>query len=147
MESGTALHCVAFADHHKIAQILVDAGADLDAKDDLDRTPLHQAALCGAHRTVAVLVRAPVGVLELQRAAEAVANLIGRPAPTGRAMPASSSRAAAVSAASRAFGRARSASQVRAGWEKALELLRARLDELAAEELGSSCDRPGADRD
>ena len=42
--SGTPLHLVAILGHKEVAELLVDAGADVNAKDGGGWTPLHFAA-------------------------------------------------------------------------------------------------------
>ncbi|OCK79033.1 ankyrin, partial [Lepidopterella palustris CBS 459.81] len=51
----TALHVAARTGNEKIAQLLVEQGADLGAVDENGRTPLHQAAEAG-NKAVALLL-------------------------------------------------------------------------------------------
>jgi len=52
MNGWTPLHMAAQAGHEAVAQVLLAAGADKDAKDRGGLTPLHRAAICG-HKAVA----------------------------------------------------------------------------------------------
>jgi ankyrin repeat protein len=54
----TTLHLAAGLGHAMIAQLLVDAGADVEATDSLGRTALYYAAVNGHADTVAVLLSA-----------------------------------------------------------------------------------------
>lgn len=53
-ESRTPLHYASGFDHADIAQMLVDEGAQLEAKDIKGNTPLHYAAGYGRARLVCV---------------------------------------------------------------------------------------------
>ena len=47
-DSGeTPLHCAALWGRYEIAQLLIDAGANVNAQDDQGSTPLHEAARTG----------------------------------------------------------------------------------------------------
>ena len=57
-EKSELLHRAAFNNHPAIAQILIEAGADIEAKDDDDRTTLHDAAIWGGIDVMRVLLQA-----------------------------------------------------------------------------------------
>ena len=54
----TALHFAAVCPQSDALQVLIDAGADIDAKDDQGQAPLHYASRSGQVANVAALVRA-----------------------------------------------------------------------------------------
>ena len=58
----TALHCAAEANRAADAQVLIDAGADIETKDSLGRSPLVCACEEGAIDTAKILVGAGAGV-------------------------------------------------------------------------------------
>lgn len=53
---GTALHKAVSMRCHKVCQVLVDAGADVDARNSAAATPLHRAAEDGASDILALLL-------------------------------------------------------------------------------------------
>jgi ankyrin repeat protein len=53
----TPLHCAAYQKQDKAVKLLLDAGADLDARGDHGRTPLHCAAVAGAVETARLLIQ------------------------------------------------------------------------------------------
>ena len=54
--------CPAMWEDPAVCQVFIDAGADIEAKDDLGRSPLHWACRSGALATVKMLVKAGAGV-------------------------------------------------------------------------------------
>ena len=60
--NDTALHLAAQENHTGIAQVLIDAGADIGTKDDRGSSPLHRACHFGALDIVKMLVEAGAGV-------------------------------------------------------------------------------------
>ena len=54
--NGTALHYAIWADYKKVIPLLLEKGADLEARDDYYVTPLHVAAELGDSRTAALLI-------------------------------------------------------------------------------------------
>lgn len=58
--SDTSIHLASGGDYPKITQLLIEAGADLEAKDNNYWTPLHQAAFMGRPKNVKVLIEAGV---------------------------------------------------------------------------------------
>ena len=61
----TSLHCTAFANRSDVAQVLIDAGADIEARNIIGSTPLHCACQGGAHEIVQMLVEAGADVCEV----------------------------------------------------------------------------------
>ena len=61
-DNKTALLCAVEENHTDIAQLLIDAGADMDTKDNEGRSPLHYACIDGALDIVKMLVEAGAGV-------------------------------------------------------------------------------------
>ena len=59
---GTALHWAAHNNHADVVQVLIDAGADIEARDNTGYSPLHFACRSGSLDTVKLLVRAGAGV-------------------------------------------------------------------------------------
>ena len=60
----TALHTAVFKKHSSVVQVLIDAGADIEAKDEEGRSPLHHACACevGELELVTMLVEAGAGL-------------------------------------------------------------------------------------
>ena len=58
----TALHVAVQAKHGDVVQVLIDAGADIDTKDDDGRSPLHLASISGELTTMKMLVKAGADV-------------------------------------------------------------------------------------
>ena len=58
----TALHLAANMKHTDAVQVLIDAGADIDTKNNEGRSPLHSACASGSLDVVKILVRAGAGV-------------------------------------------------------------------------------------
>ena len=58
----TALHCAVQKGHVDVVQVLIDAGADIDAKNEVGRSPLMFASIKGHLDVVKVLVEAGAGV-------------------------------------------------------------------------------------
>ena len=61
-DNNTALHCAVEQKHTGIAQLLIDAGADIETKDNQGRSPLHSACDTGSLDIVKMLVEAGAGV-------------------------------------------------------------------------------------
>ena len=61
-DDGTALHWAVCKNHADVVQVLIDAGADIVAKDVEGRSPLHFACISGSLNFVKLLVRAGAGV-------------------------------------------------------------------------------------
>ena len=61
-EAFTALHFAVQEGHHDVVEVLIDAGADIDAKINGGRTPLHVACLYRKLAIVKVLVKAGADV-------------------------------------------------------------------------------------
>ena len=61
-DSNTALHCAVEKEHTDVVQLLIDAGADIETKDNNGRSPLHCACESGALDIVKMLVEAGAGV-------------------------------------------------------------------------------------
>ena len=57
-----ALHCAADLQRADVVDVLIDAGADIEIKDDMGRSPLHWACRSGALDVVKLLVKAGAGV-------------------------------------------------------------------------------------
>lgn len=55
-ESKTPLHKAAYEGHYAIAKILIDNGAEINARDKFDETSLHEAARYGKTEIVKLLV-------------------------------------------------------------------------------------------
>ncbi|GLD97358.1 hypothetical protein PINS_up006042 [Pythium insidiosum] len=62
MNGWTALHRAISRGHSDVVQLLIDEGADLNARDDMGETPLHQALTKGYVDIVLALIRAGVNV-------------------------------------------------------------------------------------
>ena len=60
--NDTALHCAARELHPEVVQVLIDAGADIDTRNNDGHSPLHCASTSGALEVVKVLVEAGAGV-------------------------------------------------------------------------------------
>ena len=60
--NGTALHNAVDEGSPDVVQVLIDAGADIEAKDEKGRSPLHCASSSGALPVVKMLVEAGAGV-------------------------------------------------------------------------------------
>ena len=58
----TALHYAVRRKHEDVVQVLIDAGADIETKNDKRQSPLHTAGLLGALTTVMKLVKAGADV-------------------------------------------------------------------------------------
>ena len=58
----TALHCAVERKHADVVQVLIDAGADIETKNDEGRSPLHFASFSGELTTVNMLVKAGADV-------------------------------------------------------------------------------------
>ena len=58
----TALHCAVDKGHIYVVQVLIDAGADIEAKDNMGHSPLHLACRSGTLAIVKMLVDAGAGV-------------------------------------------------------------------------------------
>ena len=58
VDNDTALHLAAKGNHTDVAQVLIDAGADIDAVNNFGCSPLHSACASGALSIVKMLVRA-----------------------------------------------------------------------------------------
>ena len=56
------LSCPAMWEDPAVCQVLIDAGADIETKDDMGRSPLHLACCSGALAVVNFLVEAGAGV-------------------------------------------------------------------------------------
>ena len=50
------MHRVACNDNYAIIGILIDAGADIDAQDDIGSTPLHTASVYGREASIQALL-------------------------------------------------------------------------------------------
>ena len=60
--NNTALHFAAQEKHLEVMQVLIDAGADIETRNDDGRSPLHVACISGALTTVKMLVEAGADV-------------------------------------------------------------------------------------
>ena len=58
----TALHCAVLEGHHDVVEVLIDAGADIDARTSEGRAPLHYACEDGKLAIVKVLLKAGADV-------------------------------------------------------------------------------------
>ena len=58
----TALNCALQRGHADVVEVLIDAGADIETKDDMGRSPLHWSCYSGALDVVKMLVEAGAGV-------------------------------------------------------------------------------------
>ena len=58
----TALHMAVHHIHADVVEVLIDAGADIEAKDENGRSPLHRASEKGAIAIVQLLIKAGAGV-------------------------------------------------------------------------------------
>ena len=61
----TPLHCTAFTNHSDVAQVLIDAGADIEARTRRGSTPLHCACQGGALENSQMLVEAGANVRDV----------------------------------------------------------------------------------
>ena len=61
-ENYTALHIAVQEKHTDVVQVLIDAGADFETKNDVRRTALHVASISGELTTVKMLVEAGADV-------------------------------------------------------------------------------------
>ena len=61
-DNFTALHVAAQENHAEVVEVLIDAGADIEAKNEKGSSPLHRACSEGALDTVKLLVKAGAGV-------------------------------------------------------------------------------------
>ena len=61
-DDKTALHCAVHMNHSDVAQVLIDAGADIGTKDNEGRSPLHYVCNDGLIDIVKMLVEAGAGV-------------------------------------------------------------------------------------
>ena len=61
-DDWTALHWACQEDHSDVVQLLIDAGADIDAKDEEGRSPLLLDRKDGSHETLRMLVKAGADV-------------------------------------------------------------------------------------
>ena len=61
-EDGTALHWAAENNHADVVQVLIDAGADIEVRNNGGNSPLHFACSSGSLDVVKLLVRAGAGV-------------------------------------------------------------------------------------
>jgi DNA mismatch repair protein MutL len=95
-EGTTPLHCAAWKGHVEVAELLLEAGADIDAVNQdahYGGTPLHAAAHGNQKPVVELLIRRGAALdVELQRAHAAAGNLVsqrqrGREAAAGRGRP------------------------------------------------------------
>ncbi len=48
----SALHLAVAGDHQQFVKLLLDAGANIDAQDEQQRTPLIDAIAAGAHQSL-----------------------------------------------------------------------------------------------
>src|SRR5262245_43940167 len=53
----TPLHCAAYQKQYTVVQLLVEAGADIEAQGDHERTPLHSAAVAGDVKSARLLIQ------------------------------------------------------------------------------------------
>ena len=61
-DNHTALHFAVEGTHTDVVQVLIDAGADIDTKNNYRCSPLHSACISGTLDVVKMLVRAGAGV-------------------------------------------------------------------------------------
>ena len=63
-DAWTALHTAVLEKHSSVVQVLIDAGADIEAKEDKGRSPIHHACACevGELELVKMLVEAGAGL-------------------------------------------------------------------------------------
>ena len=61
-EGCTALHWASKKSYPEVVQVLIDAGADIEAKEEKGRSPLHKACMSGHLDIVKLLVRSGAGV-------------------------------------------------------------------------------------
>ena len=59
---STPLHFASCCDNTDAMQLLIEAGADIDARSDIGLTPLHWAALCGNTAAIQLLIGAGANV-------------------------------------------------------------------------------------
>lgn len=118
------LHLAALADHHRVAQLLIDAGADVTARTRDGFTAFDQATKFGSHRTAAVLADAFVlerGTSGLEACIKAVEILLsGNGDIQAKEVP-EKLKVVTFEAVKR------SEAQTRSGWTKILNMLQARL--------------------
>ena len=62
INNGTVLHVTVARKHSDVVQVLIDAGADIETKNDDGRSPLHFASCLGELTTVKMLVKAGADV-------------------------------------------------------------------------------------
>ena len=62
VDGKTALHCAVRKNHSDVVQVLINAGADIDTKDNRENSPLHDACNNGLSDIVKMLVEAGAGV-------------------------------------------------------------------------------------
>ena len=78
-ERGTAVNVAAIANHADMVEVLIDAGADIEAKDvsghNAGRSPLHVASQRGNLRVVEVLVKAGAGMCVTDNGGETCLSL------------------------------------------------------------------------
>ena len=62
LRGRTALHMAVLKVHADVAEVIIDAGADIEVKDEKGRSPLHCASRSGSLAIVKMLVKAGAGV-------------------------------------------------------------------------------------